>query len=240
VTAVSQTRRSTPKPRGVYKHIAPELRVDLVNRAKISPRSAVPLPGELLRDYLLRRNSGTGGLEDYTKLSAELPVMRRISDIRPGFRVSFFYREDFVYLYDELSSPGKMSSRSCRLPPDSSSWLIPFRGAIAAQARSRPPARLPRGWLGWWRDGGTSASACGTLPTRSCDPGAIFGNCAKKHQLMPDRQAGKRKRADEAVALSLAAFSIGPWCGRGFRMDGPSGVRSRSCFRTIGMACRKT
>jgi DNA-binding SARP family transcriptional activator/tetratricopeptide (TPR) repeat protein len=89
---------------------------------------------------LIRRNSGTGGLEDYAKLSAELPVMRRISGIRPGFHVNLFYREDFVYLYDELSSPGKMSSRSCHLPPDSSSWLIPFGGAIAAQARSRPPA----------------------------------------------------------------------------------------------------
>jgi putative GTP pyrophosphokinase len=30
------------------------------------------------------------------KLPAELPVMRRISDIRPGFRVNFFYCEDFV------------------------------------------------------------------------------------------------------------------------------------------------
>jgi alkanesulfonate monooxygenase SsuD/methylene tetrahydromethanopterin reductase-like flavin-dependent oxidoreductase (luciferase family) len=35
-----------------------------------------------------------------------------------------------------------MSSRSCHLPPDLSSWLIPFWGAIAAQDRSRPPARL--------------------------------------------------------------------------------------------------
>jgi hypothetical protein len=45
---------------------------------------------------ILRRNSETGGLEDYAKLTAELPVMQGISDIRPGFRVNFFYREDFV------------------------------------------------------------------------------------------------------------------------------------------------
>jgi hypothetical protein len=38
-----------------------------------------------VRNWLLRRNSETGGLEDYAKLPAELPVMRRISDIRPGF-----------------------------------------------------------------------------------------------------------------------------------------------------------
>jgi hypothetical protein len=80
--------------------------------------------------------------EPPSRRAAEPPVMRRISDIRPGFHVNLFYREDFVYLYDELSSPGKMSSRSCRLPPDSSSWLTPFWGATAAQARSRPPARL--------------------------------------------------------------------------------------------------
>jgi hypothetical protein len=41
---------------------------------------------------------------------AELPVMRRVSGIRPGFRVNFFPSEDFVYLYDELFSPGKKSS----------------------------------------------------------------------------------------------------------------------------------
>jgi hypothetical protein len=46
----------------------------------------------------------------------ELPVMLRMSDIRLDFRVNFFYREDFVYLYDELSSPGKKPSRSWGLP----------------------------------------------------------------------------------------------------------------------------
>jgi hypothetical protein len=67
------------------------------------------------RRLLIRGNSGTGDLEDYAKLPAGLPLIRKIPDIRPGFRVNFFSDEDFVYLYDELSSPRKMSSRSCRL-----------------------------------------------------------------------------------------------------------------------------
>jgi hypothetical protein len=33
-----------------------------------------------------------------------------MSGIQLGFRVNFFSGEDFVYLYDELSSSGKMSS----------------------------------------------------------------------------------------------------------------------------------
>jgi hypothetical protein len=40
----------------------------------------------------------------------ELPAMRGISDIRLGFRENYFFGEDFVYLYDELFSSGKMSS----------------------------------------------------------------------------------------------------------------------------------
>jgi hypothetical protein len=50
--------------------------------------------------------------EAYAKPVRELPAVRRMYHYQPGFRVNFFFREDFVYLYDELSSPGKMSSRS--------------------------------------------------------------------------------------------------------------------------------
>jgi hypothetical protein len=39
-------------------------------------------------------------------------------DIRLGFRVKHFYREEFVHLYDELSSPGNKSSRSELAGPD--------------------------------------------------------------------------------------------------------------------------
>ena len=34
--------------------------------------------------------------------------MRRMPDIHSRFRENFYYGEDFVYLYDELSSPGKI------------------------------------------------------------------------------------------------------------------------------------
>jgi hypothetical protein len=36
--------------------------------------------------------------------------MRRMSEMRPSFRVNFFSGEDFMHLYDELSSPGIKSS----------------------------------------------------------------------------------------------------------------------------------
>jgi hypothetical protein len=38
--------------------------------------------------------------------------MRKIPSYRSGFREEIFYRVDFVYLYDELFTPEKMSSRS--------------------------------------------------------------------------------------------------------------------------------
>jgi len=47
----------------------------------------------------------------------ELPAIRGMPDSKPGFRVNFFYREDFMYLYDELLTPGKKTSRSWSLPP---------------------------------------------------------------------------------------------------------------------------
>jgi hypothetical protein len=52
------------------------------------------------------------GREAYAKPVHELPAMRGMYHYRPGFRVNFFFREYFVYLYDEFLSPGKMSSRS--------------------------------------------------------------------------------------------------------------------------------
>jgi hypothetical protein len=36
----------------------------------------------------VRRNSETGGLEDYAKLPAELPIMRKMFDIQPGFMIT--------------------------------------------------------------------------------------------------------------------------------------------------------
>jgi len=46
-------------------------------------------------------------------------------DMRLGFWVNFFPGEDFVYLYDELPSPGKRSSRSWSAARANPSWLIP-------------------------------------------------------------------------------------------------------------------
>jgi hypothetical protein len=43
-------------------------------------------------------------------LPGGLPAMRRMRDIRPGFREEIFFGEGFMQLYDELSSPGKKSS----------------------------------------------------------------------------------------------------------------------------------
>jgi hypothetical protein len=49
-------------------------------------------------------------------LGRGLPAMRGMPGNRPCFRVNFFYREDFIYLCDELFTLGKMSSRSWSLP----------------------------------------------------------------------------------------------------------------------------
>jgi hypothetical protein len=38
------------------------------------------------------------------------PEMRKMGDIPLGFQVNFFYREDFIYLYDELLTLGKKYS----------------------------------------------------------------------------------------------------------------------------------
>jgi hypothetical protein len=46
--------------------------------------------------------------------AARPQAARNAKNIQFGqaFQVNFFYREGFVYLYDELSSPGIKSSRS--------------------------------------------------------------------------------------------------------------------------------
>jgi hypothetical protein len=49
-----------------------------------------------------------------TATPASRPKYKGIYDIRSGFRVNFFYCEDFVHLYDKLFTPGKRSSRSWR------------------------------------------------------------------------------------------------------------------------------
>jgi hypothetical protein len=41
-----------------------------------------------------------------------LLVIRKSHHLRWHFREEFFYREDFVHLYDELFTSGKRSSRS--------------------------------------------------------------------------------------------------------------------------------
>lgn len=41
---------------------------------------------------------------------AELSAIRGMSDSQPSFGVNFFYREDFVRVYDELFTLGIMSS----------------------------------------------------------------------------------------------------------------------------------
>jgi hypothetical protein len=51
-------------------------------------------------------------MQAYAKLVHELPAMRRMYYYQSSFWVNFFPGEDFVYLYDELSSPGKISSGS--------------------------------------------------------------------------------------------------------------------------------
>jgi hypothetical protein len=78
-------------------------------------------------------------MEAYAKPARGLPAMRGISDIRLGFRVNFFFGEDFVYLYDELFTSGKMSSRSWWLPR-AHPPVDPILGDIAAQAAA---VRLP-------------------------------------------------------------------------------------------------
>jgi hypothetical protein len=45
----------------------------------------------------------------------ELPAVRTMPDMRPGFRENFFPGVYFMHLYDELSSPGIRYSRSWSL-----------------------------------------------------------------------------------------------------------------------------
>jgi hypothetical protein len=42
--------------------------------------------------------------------------IKEIYEIYPGFDVNFFYCEDFMHLYDELFTSGKISSRSWTPP----------------------------------------------------------------------------------------------------------------------------
>jgi hypothetical protein len=68
---------------------------------------------------------------------AGLSVIRSLYLLRYRFREKIFYREDFVYLYDELFTSGKITSRSWSLQPSDMPCLrlyIPFRRwrAIAA------------------------------------------------------------------------------------------------------------
>jgi hypothetical protein len=49
-------------------------------------------------------------MEANAKPNSKLSAMGRTHGMRPDFQVNFFYRENFVYLYDELFTPGKMSS----------------------------------------------------------------------------------------------------------------------------------
>jgi hypothetical protein len=49
-------------------------------------------------------------METYAKPHPKLSTMRGMRDVRPDFQVNIFYRENFVYLYDELFTSGKMSS----------------------------------------------------------------------------------------------------------------------------------
>jgi hypothetical protein len=66
---------------------------------------------EVSYQWRLSEVMAAAGLFDVFDLEPLL-AGRGITDYRSGFLVNFFYREDFVYLYDELFTLGKMSSRS--------------------------------------------------------------------------------------------------------------------------------
>jgi hypothetical protein len=144
----------------------------------------------------------------------ELPTMRLMSDLRLSFRVNFFYREDFVYLYDELFTSGKMYSRSWALPLNLSSWLIPFWGAIAVRISA---ARMPGLNSTYWNTAGflpRAAYSKAVFP-----PGGREGPFRRKFPLGTSRRHPPSQRNGNALRIAwpqrirylLQASRFGRW-----------------------------
>jgi hypothetical protein len=154
----SGSRGGRALPRGRDPHLRPAARYTTVATQRSRPEaSAAPVARP-------RRTAAVGSVPARRQqppeahlLTAPAPVMLISPHLRHCFREEIFYREGFVYLYDELSSPGIKSSRSWSLKPDDMPRLRWYHPPCGGEP-SRSPGQLGRR---------TSSSRC---PARSRGP----------------------------------------------------------------------